>query len=258
MPSFFRAFPGHIAVLGDTWARMVDTKVKWVETGKTWGSEAQPFMVTDGSVNGIAKPGIAKNDGIPRAAHEKIASDLAYAIGLPVPPVVLWRRSPCPAGAHPTCSISAVCFNQPVELGSSMPLIVGPLLDDARRITSAVAAFDTWIGAQDRHPGNALIDADTSSALRMGFIDYSYSLAHTWKANPGVGQFINNFAAMFGGVLLAAVEEIVDRILALPRQAIETAVQSIPDDFMSAGDRQIVVAQLLHGRATLRSICGLP
>ena len=132
------------------------------------------------------------------------------------------------------------------------------MLDDARRITSAIAAFDSWIGAQDRHPGNAIIDADTSSGLRMSFIDYTYSLSHTWKASPGVTQFVNTFATSFGGALSAIVEEVVDRILALPQQAIESTVQSIPDDFMSRAERQLVVDQLLQRRTTLGSVCGLP
>jgi hypothetical protein len=92
----------------------------------------------------------------------------------------------------------------------------------------------------------------------MAFIDYSYSLSHTWKGNPGVAPFVNNFAASFGGVLPAFVEEVVDRIRALPQEAIESVVQSVPDDFMSPGDRQFVVAQLLRRRGTLRSVCGLP
>jgi hypothetical protein len=258
MPSAFRSFPGHVAVLGDTWMRMVDTRVTWTPTGKTWGSESKPFMVSDGSVLGIAKPGEAKGDGIARAAHEKIASDLAYHLDLPIPPVVLWRRSPCPAGAHPCCSISAIAYAQPLDLGSNMNLITGPLLDDARRITSAIAVFESWIGAQDRHPGNAIIDADTSGGLRIAFIDYAHSLSHTWKVSPGLNQFVNTFAASFGGALPTVVEEVVDRIGALMEQAIESVVSSIPDDFMPPADRQLVVDQLLQRRATLRSVCGLP
>jgi hypothetical protein len=258
MPSAFRSFPGHVAVLGDTWMRMVETRVTWTPTGKTWSTESKPFMVSDGGVLGIAKPGEAKGDGIARAAHEKIASDLAYHLDLPIPPVVLWRRSPCPAGAHPCCSISAIAYAQPLDLGSNMNLITGPLLDDARRITSAIAAFDSWIGAQDRHHGNAIIDADTSGGLRMAFIDYAYSLSHTWKASPGQNQFVNTFAAFFGGVLPVVVEEVVDRIGALAREAIESCVRSIPNDFMHPADRQLVLDQLLQRRVTLRSVCGLP
>ena len=217
MPSAFRVFPGPVSVLGDTWAKMTDTKVNWTGTGRSWGSESQPLEVSDGAHMGVAKPGIAKTDGVPRAAHEKIASDLAYFLGLPVPPAVLWHRVPCPSGAHPFCVISATAFIQPLDLGPSMHLIVGPLLDDARWITSAIAAFDSWIGAQDRHLGNAIIDADTSAGLKMAFIDYSYSLSHTWRNHPVPFQFVNNFAASFGGALPNIVEEVVDLILGLPQ-----------------------------------------
>jgi hypothetical protein len=92
----------------------------------------------------------------------------------------------------------------------------------------------------------------------MAFIDYAYSLSHTWKASPGQHQFVNTFATYFGGVLPAAVEEVVDRIVALAREAIENCVGTIPDDFMSPADRQLVLDQLLRRRATLRSVCGLP
>jgi hypothetical protein len=63
---------------------------------------------------------------------------------------------------------------------------------------------------------------------------------------------------MFGGVLPAIVAEVADRILALSRSLIEGIVQRIPDDFMLAADRQLVVDQLLQRRTTLRAICGLP
>lgn len=258
MPSVFRTFPGHVAVLGDTWVQTVDTKVTWTPTGRRWGSESQPFEVSDGSHLGVAKPGVAKGDGINREAHEKIVSDLAYFLGLPVPPAVLWRRPQWPPGAHPRCSISATAFIQPLDLGPNMHLIVGPLLDDARRIASAIAAFDSWVGVQDRHPGNALIDADTSRGLKMAFIDYAYSLSHSWKHNPISFQLVNTFATSFGGVVLNVVAEIVDLIVALPQQAIESAVGSIPEDFMPLADRQLVMAQLLQRRSTLGSVCGLP
>jgi hypothetical protein len=111
-------------------------------------------------------------------------------------------------------------------------------MDNARRIASAIAAFDTWIGAQDRNDGNAIIDADVSGGLRMAFIDYAWSLSHTWETTPGLNQFVNTFAASFGGVLPAATEEVVDRIGALPQQAIESIVHNIPDDFLSRADRQ--------------------
>jgi hypothetical protein len=258
MSSVVRTFPGHIGVLGDTWVKTVETGVGWTPTGRTWGSESKPFEVSDGTHLGIAKPGEAKTDSIARAAHEKIISDLAYFLGLPVPPVVLWRRPQCPPGAHPLCSISATAFVQPVDLGPNMNQIVGPLLDDARRIASAIAAFDSWVGVQDRNPGNAIIDANVSNGLKMAFIDYSHSLSHTWKSQPGWNQFVNTFAVSFGGILSTVVEEVIDLIVALPREAIESVVQSIPDEFMPAADRQLVVAQLLPRRATLRSVCGLP
>jgi hypothetical protein len=238
-------------------SRSLDTKVNWTATGRVWVAESQPFEVSDGAHFGIAKPGVTKTDGVARAAHEKIASDLAYLLGLPVPPAVLWRRVPCPAGAHPCCSISAMAFAQPLDLGPSRHLIVGPLRDDARRISSGIAPFDTWIGARDRHHGNAIIDADTSSGLKMAFIDHSHSLSHTWKRQPNHFPFIHQFAASFGGALRNIVEEVINLILGLPAEAIISTVQRIPDDFMGPADRQLVAEQLLQRRGKLRSVCGL-
>jgi hypothetical protein len=258
MPPAFRSFPGHVAVLGDTWVKMVDTKLNWTPTGRKWGSESQPFEVSDGTQLGIAKPGVTKADGIHRAAHEKIVSDLAYYLGLPVPPAILWRRSPCPQGAHPECVISATAFVQPLDLGSSRHLIIGPLLDDARRIASAIAVFDSWVGVQDRNHGNAIIDADTSSGLQLAFIDYAYSLSYSWRTTAVPFQFVNDFAVLFGGLLPDVATEVASLIEALPREAIEGAVWSIPDDFMPPADRKMITAQLLHRRGHLRSVCGLP
>ena len=62
-------------------------------------TESKPFIVTSTSgVRGLAKPGVPKGPMDAHAAHEKIAADLAYHLGLPVAPATLWARD----AEHPT------------------------------------------------------------------------------------------------------------------------------------------------------------
>lgn len=57
------------------------------------GGEASGYFVTSGPINGYAKPSMIDTTPQPysRAAHEKIAADLAHDLGLPLPPAVLHR-----------------------------------------------------------------------------------------------------------------------------------------------------------------------
>lgn len=89
MPNF-RGFSAELELLADVWSTSAITTDTWNPTGKRWGTSSQPFEVANqNNIRGVAKPGAAINDRCLRAAHEKIVSDLAYVLGLPIPPVVL-------------------------------------------------------------------------------------------------------------------------------------------------------------------------
>jgi hypothetical protein len=92
-----RCFQTDVETVADAWRLETLTSLAWSSPGNPGeaGGQAQGFFVKCGGLTGFAKPSKQANeppDAPPRAAHEKIASDLAFDLRLPVPPVVMWRR----------------------------------------------------------------------------------------------------------------------------------------------------------------------
>jgi hypothetical protein len=68
-------------------------------------------------------------------------------------------------------------------------LIMDTMKASASGMASAMVAFDTWISAQDRKSGHVLVDANSKDQLSLAFINYSFVLSYTWKAeNDGAGR----------------------------------------------------------------------
>jgi hypothetical protein len=126
-PRDHRGFPPEIETLASAWSAIAVTQEAWKPNGRTFGGESQTIGVTNGARNDVAKPGrILLNDQtrICYAAHEKIVSDLAFHLRLPVPPVVLWERADANATQWRWCSISAWAFpgaRKFSELGANIP-----------------------------------------------------------------------------------------------------------------------------------------
>src|ERR1700688_3059807 len=89
-------FDAHQRNLRDDWFARIEPlpSDQWVELGPIGDGESQSIHVrndTDGML-GVAKPGPPKaaEEHLLRAANERLAFDLAYLVGLPVSPVILW------------------------------------------------------------------------------------------------------------------------------------------------------------------------
>ena len=161
-------------VSSETWAPVLGAKVSEA------GGQAAGYFVTSGALRAFAKPS-QKSDGIARAAHEKIASDLAYELALPVPPVVLYDWGSPPLGEQQFVAMSLCPFGpahkwDTVKAAKADPQIAITLQPTA----SAMVPFDTWVGNSDRaNGGNLIVNQDTGgphAAVRCAYIDFSYSL----------------------------------------------------------------------------------
>jgi hypothetical protein len=91
-----RSYSADVESLAAAWRERCETQGDdWRETSKAGdaGGEASGYFVTSGTVNSYAKPSKIDTSPMPnpRAAHEKIAADLAFELGLPLPPVLLYR-----------------------------------------------------------------------------------------------------------------------------------------------------------------------
>ena len=261
--SSFRSFKTDIEQIAKDWRVVVVTPDAWlVQNIVHQHGEAQGLFVRNGAISGYAKPG---KDQPPvsqhcRAAHEKIASDLAFELGSPLPPTILWERTPLPAGCERYCCISAVPFINPYPWRqiAAQPALMNRLLQGIAPVASAMVAFDTWVGNLDRpNDGNLLVTEDVSEnppVLRTAYIDYANSLSLGWpdqlraETVTPVGHYPNQTACDEN-----IVSEVIARIEGLQDNLIEAIVSRVPAAFIPDSKRHILLAALIARKSKLRS-----
>jgi hypothetical protein len=242
-------------LLADVWSTSAITTDTWNLTGKTWQTNSSPFEVSNqNNLRGVAKPGEVKNDRCLRAAHEKIVSDLAYVLGLPVPPVVLWDRGETHVGERYT-AISAWAFPKANEWQIVKPRLKPAQIEDAKLVAGAMRAFDTWIAASDRKGSHVLVsDDDVEDAISVAQIDYAFALSYEWcgvvRAQPDPRPPFPDGI----GFDRAACDEIADSIEKLEELRISEVVNRVPVEYYSAvaGAKDVILSQLVRRRELLK------
>jgi hypothetical protein len=249
----YRSFAAEVESLGAVWSNTAVTQDVWQDLGPFGASESRPFKVQNGAMVGIAKPGEKKRDGIPRAAHEKIVSDLAFLLALPVPPVILWDRGETPQERF--VSISAWAFSPALSWDQAFRSLNEKHKAEASEVVSAMLAFETWISAQDRKSDHLLVDVTAEDGIQLAFIDYAYSLSMSWpvpNAAVGVsGQYVP--VPKHEG----AIHGVTDSILNLDDETIKKIVNRVSADYLSPDKASIIAANLLSRKTTLRGILGV-
>jgi hypothetical protein len=255
---YCRRFAPEIDQLAAVWSTTHMASDQWSTTGRKWGTNSKPFEVKNqNNLRGVAKPG----DGAPadkclRAAHEKISSDLAYMLGLPISPVTLWDRGEGPQFRY--VAVSAWAFPNPVEWHIQRPKLSEAQVKQAGAAAGAMRTFDTWLAASDRKNDHVLVSDDgDGSVLRLAYIDYAFSLSYEWIGVAGV--VADPRAAFPSDVVLdtAAVAATVKAIEALPEGAIGEIVGRIPSEYFSDGAKDAIMHGLLSRRAKLRGWLGV-
>ncbi len=259
-----RHFDERVDRFADECRRQPVTREQWrlrPDLGALSGA-ASSYWVS-ASLVGVAKP--LKPHNCPFAAHEKIASDLAYDLALPVPPVTLWDRGPLNNGDCQYVAISVVPFPQPREWGkiNGDPTLRG-LTDLIRRrmstAMSAMCVFDAWVQNTDHnnHPGNLLVsvDPDETRPLRLAYIDYSYSMTHSWPNDEWRGTSCPPAYDRHVPVDIGVIQETARRVQDLPEANIRELVERIPAEYVFDCDqsKRKIVAGLLDRRTRILEI----
>lgn len=252
----FRTQPGS---LPSQWRKAVTSQQPWTpkpELGQLSSAE-RPFWVSDGQTVGVAKPG--KKAQKPVAAQEKIASDLAYDLGLPVPPVILWDRGSIPDGECRHVCISAMPFGQPTPWGQikkddGLLSQLRPLMEE---VMSAMVAFDTWLDNHDHkdHAGNLLIQWDQSTTQpRIAYIDYGHAMLHTWSTKG----FDNNTCAPIydrqSTVNIQALKKAATTIQDMSDDHVNAVVARVPSDYLPDDQRCLLAEGLIDRKKRLANI----
>ncbi|HZZ94281.1 MAG TPA: hypothetical protein VFE23_17100 [Usitatibacter sp.] len=269
MPLTGRGFSAAFEAIAENWRGAVVSADSWVPKSAAGveGGQASGYFVSSGTLNGFAKPSTLDADNIPRAAHEKISADLGYDLGLPMCPVILHQWTAPPAGNQPNVAISLVPFSSVFKWG-----VVAGIADVAAKLQAEIApwasrmvAFDTWLSNADRvNDGNLLVSKathqDRGSALSCAYIDYSYTMLHSWRAGHGNMGCVGPYPCGVSAVDVSVLTDTISKIEQVSDGAINDVVTRLPANFLSTSDGQLIVDGLIyrrgHLRATLRQTFG--
>jgi hypothetical protein len=257
-----RTFPPSVEQLARQWRGEVLTASAWTQVGeRIAGSESEPFFVrsSEGRV-GLAKPGTAEPPvhRFPRAAHEKIAADLAYDLGLPVPPAILWERPVSEAKQQRYASISAIAFPRANVWASIPSHVAGRILPLLTSQASAMAVFDTWIANTDRqNDGNLLVREDVSVSppvLRSAYLDFAHSMACRWEKGERWWKLEDAVACYPDGVPLDSVVmgAFIRKIEGFPEATLRGIVNRIPAGFLSKPHQAVILEGLSFRQSMIR------
>jgi hypothetical protein len=252
----FRGFSAETETLADVWSTTIaNTTDQWVPTGKVWATNSQPIEVSNqNNLRGVAKPGNPIADKCLRAAHEKIVSDLAYVLGLPIPPAILWDRGEAHRGER-YCVISAWAFPKAIEWPHARAKLKPAQIELGKIIAGALRAFDTWVAASDRKDDHVLVNDDgDETGLGLAYIDYAFSLSYEWAGIAGAPAEPRPALPSGVGFDPTATTEMVQAIEALEELRIREIVNRVPVEYFSAlpDARDVILSTLLSRRANLK------
>ena len=255
--------PTHIVPIAEQWRREVAVGLEWrpdeERTRRVQKGEAGGFVVgADGfPYFGWSKPTKICPDDEPRAANEKLSYDLAYDLGLAVPPVTLFNRD-CSSGEEGKCCVSLFMFDQMFELGQLVALqgVDRSKAAQAIREGSGIVSFDAWIGNRDRSQRNVLIGYDSATGRWWpAFIDHAFALnsGNQWNGAKWKDVRLSNMpsemrAVIDKGLALATA----GRIAGITDKEIGALIDRIPSEYMTSEQRSVVL-EGLSGRRGLVS-----
>lgn len=250
-----RTFPADVELLAKEWRARAESGRAWKPTGDAPIGESDPFYVTSGDLSGVAKPRETKPppSQFPRAAYEKIASDLAYDLGLPVPPVTLWTASSKLGLPIENLAVSLFPFSGPISAWNvveDVPVEAERLAGMLTEVSSAMVAFDLWVGNCDRKNSGNLIfhERPADGVLDVAYIDFAHSLLAGWDR-----PIPPNAYPTAGDLKVQPLKEAIAAIEKLGQGAITEVVTAIPDEFLEESKRRQILTRLLKGQLDLRA-----
>lgn len=275
IPEAFRNIPG-IALMDlgirDRWRKEVVSSEEWKPHSDTARpvkpGEAGGFLVRSvqtGSV-GYLKP-VNARAGPSRASYEKVAADLAYEIGVNVPPVVLYQRPDAQPSQPKEVSISFAprramrwgdLFNIGAADGGGKTPAPTARIKQMVADSCGVMALDAWLRNMDRNNvGNAILayDGDEDPG-QLFFVDFANSMDYdgNWSAGANNHQTFQRSPPpllLAGNAVKSRVEETAKRIADLPDDTVAEIIRRIPDDFLAQVAREKLLVWLLWRKQNL-------
>lgn len=199
-----------------------------------------------------------------RAAREKIAADIAYDLGLPVPPAQLTKW--VEGKSSKPVAVSLVMYPRQFAWlqvrGQPVPeSVYGAALATVLAKGTPMLAFDTWLGQQDHgdHPHNIVWGYEPANMANSGliFLDYSFSMGYNGSWRDGGWNPVT--LVPFPPLLLQYLDKqslraTVEKIEAYSDAEISAVIQRVPNSHMPPAQRDLLQAGLI-GRKTLLRAC---
>ena len=237
---------------------------QWHRISENETSDSSPFDMRDNdNLRGKAKPGHL-DPSVSRAAHEKIAADLAAMLDLPIPPATLYRLPEpvpdCPRkkrSGDPNICILAWAFPACDEWRHLQSQFTEAHLASAVDPCSAMWVFDSWISADDRDGSkHIVVDANLGPGpLRLAFIDYAFSLSRTWeRSGSDIGAAAWQMPMPADQRDRGIVDNIVDRISSLDDGAVEEVVKRIDADWLPEARSAVIISNLLSRKSKIADV----
>ena len=218
------------------------------------GTSSRRVRVAGTNQRAWAKPARIAPDNLNCVVNEKIASDLAFSLGLPVAPVQIIKRCTVP-DFPPVVALSYSALPQPRQWGQVS--VTHSQRKSLASVLGAMFAFHAWIDDHDHNwnDGNALLETSNDGSIRAVFIDYSFSLTRRW--NPPApapdgrwGQRSGPYLNLDQDAAIATVEAI--RQVALSE--LEDTIAHVPRDCLSEANASALAKGLHERGSTLRAL----
>ena len=228
--------------------------------------ESGGYFVAPVGLNGrraYLKP--TKKHAYRRAAREKIAADLAFDLGVDVPPANL-AISEVGGKSERFVSISLVMFPHQFSWGEMRELLPKDTeLSRTLRLLlpkpcARALAFNTWVDQTDHndHPANIQFgyEGRDFSKGRFVFLDYAFSMGVSGQWTNGGWQVCG--AAPFPPLMNAALDPAelsvaIDRIEKFTEDDIKQVVGRVPWQYLMNDDKVPIVEGLVGRRGLVRA-----
>ncbi len=251
------------------WRTRAVSTLKWMrcsnQTGLIEGEAGGYYVEAEGfHRRGYLKPANAHQDAaeVSRAAREKIAADLAYDLGLPVPPVQLTYRENPPPGCETAVAVSLIMYpaQHAWETIRDIPVNQAPIglaVAQAMSNCSPMFVFDTWVAQTDHndHPHNIVwgYDPKTLSDSRIIFLDFAFSMGCRGEWENGGWRTITKAgfpAKMLNHLNSDSVLETIHKISDLNDTQIQEVIMRIPKSHLDEEQKEYIYQGLI-GRKPL-------
>lgn len=253
----WRHFSSETEALADRWATMTMTPDHWEVGDLIANTQTQPRHVQSGHVAGVGKPMVILGDGKSRAAHERIAFELGYRLGLPVLPVLLWDRSGI-AGAEPHACVMAWAFKPVSPLNIGVAALAVAERSAIAPEMSALIAFDFWLADTDRKSDHVVITKAPGRHPAIATLDYSNSMSHVWDCDNHPATSSDWFRNEWGGLGIpfdaAAFDQSLTAIENFPDEQIRDIVGNVPSAFLPNDPKRFIISNLTSRKSHLRQM----